>query len=570
MTDQPTITRFAPSPTGHLHVGGARTALFCWALARRHAGRMILRVEDTDQKRSTDEAARGILEDLSWLGILWDDGPEFAGLRGSAGGDDRDVGSFYQSQRLATYEAHFQKLLEAGLAYPAFDTPEQLNDMRKAAEKEKRTFVYRRDAGADHGADLERMKSQEHVLRFRMPEQDITLVDEVLGEITFPYAELDDLIIRKRDGFPTYHFAVVVDDALMGVTHVLRGQEHLNNTPRHIALQEALGFDRPAYAHMPLIFNPDGTKMSKRDKDKALKAVIRDAQKQDPDVLTSLAPVADLPEADLARWLKDKTSQLPPPVLAGLADHLGVALPEIEVEDFRKAGYLPQVITNYLAMLGWNPGMKNDDGTDLERFDLAFLAEHFSTGRIGKSNAKFDREKLLAFNADTIQHDMTDAEFGAAWNAWCQQEQPETPGALGDRWELAASAARPRAKTFKDAAAPLSFALVADNAIEYDEKAVKKGLLKGEPSGVHWLNLFSTEVLSAWDGPFEPDDIEAAVASFCETHEIGMGKIAGPLRVAITGTNVSPGLGHTLALVGLEGVNTRVRRCLETYQSEGA
>ena len=500
-----TVTRFAPSPTGHLHIGGARTALFCWAYAKRTAhdagdGRFLLRIEDTEQARSSEDAAKGILEDLAWLGITWDDGPEFttdsSGSDHTCGGDPRNVGPFHQSQRRDLYDAHFETLIEAGLAYPAFDTPDELAAMRKATEAEKKTFIYRQAPGYDHAAALERAKTEPHVLRLRFPETDITVHAQVLGDVTFPYAELDDLVIRKQDGFPTYHFAVVVDDALMGVTHVLRGQEHLNNTPKHIALHQALGFDIPVYAHMPLIFNLDSTKMSKRDKDKAAKKAVRDAK---IDTVTALAErlpatsrdregavLSTITDDDLKGWLKDKQRQLGRDQVGAVASALNLRLPEIDVEDFREAGYLPHVLCNFLALLGWNPGLKNDDGTDLERFDNAFLAEHFSFSRVGKSNSKFDREKLLAFNADTFQHGMTDGEFACQWMGWADRFDhalAEWARADPDRWNIAAAAARPRTKILSDASAAIAFARTPIDGITYATKHIKKHLLKVEPHG---------------------------------------------------------------------------------------
>lgn len=294
------ITRFAPSPTGHLHIGGARTALFCAAYAHGRAGRFVLRIEDTDQKRSSDAAARGILEDLAWLGICWDDGPPF----NACGGDPRSVGSFYQSERLAIYNAAFEKLLATGDAYPCFETADELTDMRKAAEARKETFTYRQRPDYNHAQALARAAHEEHVLRFKMPPRPVTVKDEILGEVVFPYEELDDLVIRKRDTFPTYHFAVVVDDEAMGVTHVIRGQEHLNNTPRHIALIHALGYRLPVFAHLPLIFNPDGSKMSKRDRDKTLRKWFKGS-----DILPdpSLKLLAEA-EPTVEKWIK--SSQL--------------------------------------------------------------------------------------------------------------------------------------------------------------------------------------------------------------------------------------------------------------------
>lgn len=578
MTNQttPTVTRFAPSPTGHLHIGGARTALFCWAFAQRaraeHGeGRFLLRIEDTDRARSSEDAARGILEDLAWLGISWDDGPEFTHGSETCGGDARNVGPYHQSQRRDIYDAHFQTLIEAGLAYPAFDTPEELGAMRKAAEAEKKSFIYRQPADYDHAAALERAKAEPHVLRFKMPEGSITVRDKVLGDVTFPHEELDDLVIRKTDGFPTYHFAVVVDDALMGVTHILRGQEHLNNTPKHIALQRALGFDEPAYAHLPLIFNPDSTKMSKRDKDKAAKKAVREAKIEN--VSTLLATGRDrqpefaleLTDDEYTGWLKDKQRQLGRDQVSAVAAALGLRLPEIDVEDFRASGYLPGVLNNYLALLGWNPGLKNDDGTDLERFDMDFLAQHFSLDRIGKSNSKFDRDKLLAFNADTIQHGLTDDRFAAEWLTWAERFDPqlaEWANADPARWQLAAAAARPRTKALSDAKDAIAFVFLDTATIEYDPKAVKKQLLKGDPNGLAALpeTRAALDAITDWT----PDSIDAAIAAFAESSGHGMGKAAQPLRVALTGTAVSPPLGLTLALLGKDESLARIDRCLAT------
>lgn len=560
----PIVTRFAPSPTGHLHVGGARTALFCWAMARNLGGRFLLRVEDTDQKRSREEASRGILSDLAWLGIEWDEGPEWEG----AGGDPRAVGPFFQSQRLEMYQAFFDQLIESGAAYPAFEGPDELAQLRAEAQSNKQTFRYTQRPDYNAAEALERAKTEPHVLRLRMPEEPIVVEDLVLGSITFTSEHFDDFVIRKVDGFPTYHFAVVIDDELMGVTHVLRGQEHLNNTPKHVGLmkllkhQDGTAFRVPAFAHVPLIFSEGGSKMSKRDKDKAVKSAVRSAGMD----AAGLAAMCGLDEGALAGWLKDKSAQLDLGGLEQLADGLGVELPEIEVDDFRKAGYLPEVLNNFLALLGWTPGVKNEDGTDRDRFGMAFLGEHFDASRIGKSNASFDRAKLLAFNAHTIQHELTDEQFSAGWRSWCEQYAPEIVEKLGDVWEIAARAAKPRAKTFRDAVEPLAFVSLDASAITFDEKAVRKNLLKGEPSGLSTLEAFRAEVLEPWSGAFGVQEIDAAVTAFCEAREIGMGKIAGPLRVAMTGTGVSPGLGETLALVGLTGVLERVARCLELHQ----
>ncbi|MEM7621744.1 MAG: glutamate--tRNA ligase [Planctomycetota bacterium] len=557
------ITRFAPSPTGHLHIGGARTALFCWAAARRaqaggDASAFLLRIEDTDAARSSTEAAKGILEDLAWLGVVWDEGPETHGM----GGDPRGAGPFYQSERRGIYDEHLAKLIDAGIAFPAFESPHELTAMRKSAEAQKRTFIYRRPEGYDHAAALERARAEPHVIRLRMPEAPVVVHDEVLGEVTFPYEELDDFVVRKADGMPTYHFAVVVDDALMGVTHVLRGQEHLNNAPKHVALQAALGLPTPTYAHMPLIFNIDGTKMSKRDKDKAAKKAVRAST--DAETSPAVLKIIDSIGRDtFDAWLGDKSRQLPRDQLSGLAGAMGLRLPEIDVEDFREAGYLPGVICNFIALLGWNPKAKNDDGTDRERFDMAYLAEHFDLPGIGKTNAKFDREKLLAFNADTIQHGMTDEAFAETWLSWLRRFDPALAAFADEdpaRWHVASAASRPRAKTLRDARDALGFVFADREHIEYAPKAVKKFLLKGEPSGLD--ALAQTRAVLADASEWTAGTLEHLLTTHADTTGLGMGKVAQPLRIAITGTAVSPPLGQTLALLPRAEALARIDRCL--------
>lgn len=558
--DQTVITRFAPSPTGHLHIGGARTALLCWAYAQ-HAqneggnGRFLLRIEDTDQTRSSESSTQGILKDLAWLGIDWADGPTVEYNNKTIGGDDRAVGPYYQSQRLDLYNEHINKLIESDHAYPAFETPEELEAKRKVAIEAKTGYKYDRAAlEIPREERMQRLAAGEpHVVRLKMPDSPITVHDQILGDVTVGPDEFDDFIIRKRDGFPTYHLAVVVDDALMGVTHVLRGQEHLINTPRHIAIQRALGFDSPTYAHMPLIFNPDGSKMSKRDKDKTAKKAVKEAKLES-------SPIDGLSDADFAKWLKDKTRQLPSDQLIALANHLDVHLPEIDVEDFRRAGYLPEALNNYLALLGWNPKAKNDDGTDVERFDMDYLAAHYGFEGMGKGQAKFDRVKLLSFNADTIA-ELSDEAFAARWREWATSYDP----ALCERFSaedmrLLAPAVKTRCKTLADGRSVIGFAFIDDDAIEFDGKALHKALLKGDAKGLEMLKLYRAFLDSI--EPFTPEVIEQGVKDFCEQHEVGMGKVAQPIRVAVTGGPVSPPLGQTLAIIGKDAVGARIDRCV--------
>jgi len=559
------VTRFAPSPTGHLHVGGARTALFNWALAQRLGGHFLLRIEDTDQARNSREAVRGILEDLAWLGIHWQEGPAHAGI----GGDPRGVGPFFQSERLARYDAALARLIERDLAYPAFDTPEELDALRKLANTEKRAFRYVRAASWDRAAALARMQREPHVVRLRSPDETILVRDQILGDVSFGPDQIDDFVIRKRDGFPTYHLAVVVDDEAMGVTHVLRGPEHLSNTPKHIALQRALGYGTPIYAHIPLIQNPDGSKMSKRDKDKAARVLAQQAFAADA-AKRARAEQA-VAAKRLAAWLADTKSQLETSEVDALESALGLDLPSVSVEDFRRAGYSPETLVSYLALLGWNPGEKLPDGRDREQFSLAELAQKFSLERIGRGQAKFDRAKLLAFSQEQLAA-LPEAEWLARWRAWCERYRERVAASGADpqrvlgkpaRARVFAAAMRTRCPTLAAATAPNGpgrFALVADAAFAYDPKAVAKWLTNADPNG-HAILARVRETLAEL-APFEPAALEAAVAKLCEASGLGMGKVAQPLRVALTGTASSPPLGETLAVLGRDAVLARIDRCL--------
>jgi len=576
-TAQPIVTRFAPSPTGHLHIGGARTALFCWAFARRMGGSFLLRIEDTDQARSSESSARGILEDLAWLGIEWDQGPVLPSgpaLRAGSGpapraigGDPRGVGPFYQSQRLGIYNAIVDDMIARGTFYADFTPAADIDKARKAATDRKETFKYR---PAD--SDILPIPEQQarlrdgvpHVVRLRSRDEPVQVVDEVLGDVAFAAGEIDDLVLRKADGFPTYHFGVVVDDYTMGVTHVLRGQEHLMNTPRHVALQRALGYPTPVYAHMPLIFNDQGAKMSKRERDQAARAAVKQKQIKD-------SPVAAIDAATFSGWLADTKRQLEAGQLEALAQHMGLTLPEVSVDDFRKAGYLPEVICNFIAILGWNPGMKNADGSDLEKFDMAFLASHFDLPRIGKSNAKFDRKKLLSFNGDALGS-MDESQFAQRWLEWCGVFAPEAAPALAalgqQRLGWLARALKPRCKTWRDALRPAGFALVADDQLVYDEAAVKKHIAApagkdqagapAGPSGAEVLRAASA-ALQPID-PFTPEAVQAALEALAITLGLQLGQLAAPLRVALTGGTVSPGLGETIAVLGKQSALKRLER----------
>ena len=314
------VTRFAPSPTGYLHVGGGRTALFNWLWARRTGGRFILRIEDTDQKRNTPTAAQQVMTDLRWLGIDWDEGPDIGGPNGP----------YLQSQRRDLYDRYIRQLLDEGKAYYCFDTSEDLDAMRKEAETQKTGFIFRRpeQTPCEEDAQKARAEGRPVTVRFAIPQdQPIVVNDIVRGEISFNPAELADFIILKSDGFPTYNFACVVDDRLMDVTHVIRGQEHLMNTPGQQALWQAMFADAPLpqYAHMSVTVSDSGGKLSKREQPKTLRAAIGALAEIDTG---RLAEIGGIREDELQAFLAGESTP-DMPAIGAIAKHLGVHLPEI-------------------------------------------------------------------------------------------------------------------------------------------------------------------------------------------------------------------------------------------------
>ncbi|MHC5024365.1 MAG: glutamate--tRNA ligase [Planctomycetota bacterium] len=539
-------TRFAPSPTGHLHVGGARTALFCWAYARSRSGRFILRIEDTDRKRSSDAASIGFLEDLHWLGLDWDEGPEYEGSGGGA------FGPYFQSERLDIYHRHIQQLLDAGRAYRAFEAPDELAAARQAAQAAGRPYRYDRAALDLDDATVQRYLDEQrpYVVRLRIPDEgDVVVSDLVRGEVCVNVSELDDFVLVKADGYPVYHFAVVVDDEHMQVTHVIRGEEHLKNTIRHVLIQEALGFRRPVYAHLSLIFNPDGSKMSKRERDKLLRRAVRERGLEEP-------PAAAVSPEHWQWWLADEDHQLETAAATSLATALDVDLPEISVDDFRRAGYLPEVMLNYLALLGWSPG------GDVEKFDRRFLLEHFDLDRVIKSPARFDRDKLLAFNLDAIQA-LTPDEFAERYVEHLRLFHAEFTDRLSEgQLRMLAAANHGRAKTLDDTVRSSRFFIEPDDAIVYETtKPVRKALVNGEPNGFAHLEAIRPRLASV--EPWEVESIEACVRSYADDAADGkLGKVAQPLRIAVSGGVVSPAIFETLAILGRASVLNRIDRCL--------
>ena len=472
--------RFAPSPTGYLHAGGARTALFNWLLAKHTGGRFILRIEDTDRKRSTTEFLNAILEDHKWLGLVWDEGPEVGGA----------VGPYFQSERADTYAPLIQKLLEEGSAYRCFCSPEELEDRRSRSSQKERDWKYDRKCAAlpeERSAEY-KAEGRSSVVRFRIPNGKTRFDDMVLGPIEVDNQELDDLVIARSDGTPTYNFVVVVDDSQMEITHVVRGSDHLSNTPKQILIAKALGTEPPEFGHLPLVFGPDKQVLSKR----------RGA---------------------------------------------------IAIGEYRRRGYLPEALVNYMALLGCSYG------SEQEFFSLDELVAEFDIAKVSRKAAAFDPEKLAWMNAQWImrlsvpERTARVVPFLAAAGL-----TSDTP----DRRQLAeleqiVHLTGDRLKTLADVVEHASFFL-ADN-VTFDDIAVDKVLTKSD--SVDILNNLCEVLSQAPD--FEPETIEDLTRKLAETRGVGVGKVIQPARVAVTGRKVSPGFFETLSLLGREKVLARLR-----------
>lgn len=537
------VTRFAPSPTGYLHVGGARTALFNWLYARRTGGKFILRIEDTDLKRNTPTAMRQVIEDLRWLGIKWDEGPDVDGPNGP----------YLQSQRRDIYDRYIRKLIDEGKAYYCFETAEELGALRDEATAGKQGFVYQRpEVFATHEeAEKARAEGRPVTVRFVVPQDEpIVVKDLVRGEVRFGPGEVKDFIIMKSDGFPTYHFAVVVDDELMGVTHVIRGQEHLMNTPGHQALQKALGFRTPEYAHMSVTVSETGGKLSKRERPKALRAAIAAAEDLDPQKVAAAGGI------DIEEFNAFVTGKSTPdmPAIDAMAEYLGVQLPEINVVDFFRSGYLPETMVNFLALLGWNPG----DGREVMTVDE--LVGAFDLSRIAKSNSLFDRKKLLAFNTEHIR--MVGPEKLCGHLRRYLEEVHSPVASADDETLLRLIRICEGARTLADIDRKCRFLFVANDVIHYDEKAVQKVLVKGDGLAILAIVRQRLAALEA----ITPESIETVLRSLAEEKQIGLGKVAQPLRVAICGTTVSPPIFDSVELLGLDNTLARIDIALQRFR----
>jgi glutamyl/glutaminyl-tRNA synthetase len=544
------VTRFAPSPTGYLHVGGARTALFNWLWARRTGGTFILRIEDTDQKRNTPTAAKQVMDDLKWLGIEWDEGPEVGGPNGP----------YLQSERKDIYDKYIKKLLDKKKAYYCFETPEELDAMRKKAEGRKGNLDYVRPEIFPDENDVKKATEQGKpiTVRFAVPQaEQIVVQDVVRGVITFAADEIGDFIIQKSDGFPTYNFACVVDDYLMKVTHIIRGQEHLNNTPGQQALWQALFPDAPLpkYAHMSVTISDTGGKLSKRERPEKLRKAIQEKRKNEPQIVSIISASCALSVQDVQEFIDGK-SMPDIPYIEKIADSQGIPLPEINIVDFFKSGYLPETMVNFLALLGWNPG------DDREIMSVEELTKAFDLSRLSKSNSLFDRQKLLAFNTEHVKMISADKlllHFKDYLNAVESSMVSADDALLATIIKLCEGA-----RTLAQIEQKSEFLFVDDDKIKYDDKAVKKVLLKSD--GLTMLGIVR-EKLAAMEELTE-QGIEDMLRGLAEEKQVGLGKVAQPLRVAICGTTVSLSIFDSVRLLGKENTLKRIDSTLKKFQTK--
>ena len=476
--------RFAPSPTGFLHIGGSRTALLNWLYARHMGGSYVLRIEDTDRERSKQEFLDAIIEDMRWLGLDWDEGPECGG----------EHGPYLQSERGDSYGPYVEKLKREGRAYHCFCSQEELDERRSRGQAEDGGWIYDRKCAGLTDEEREAMVAdgRPHVIRFRVPDGKTAFDDMVLGRVEFDNGELDDLIIVRADGTPTYNFAVVVDDLEMAISHVIRGADHISNTPRQILIWEALGHEAPVFGHQPLVLAPDKQVMSKR----------RGA---------------------------------------------------IAVGEYRRRGYVPEAVVNYMALLGWS--YEGDE----EFFSLRDLLDNFDMGRVSKKPASFDPAKLDWMNAQWLKRlsvrERTDRviPFLRAEGLVREEMTPEERSRL----EQIVALIDDRLKVLTDIVELAGFFLAPD--VVYDKIAVSK-VLEKPGAGETLVGLH--RVLSECPD-FEPGTLEPAMRKFAEGSGLSLGKVVQPLRVAVTGGTSSPGIFETLSLLGRDVTLARIDRARE-------
>ncbi|MDQ1772361.1 glutamate--tRNA ligase [Labilibaculum sp. A4] len=509
MNDKKVRVRFAPSPTGPLHMGGVRTALFNYLFARKHNGDFLLRIEDTDQTRYVPGAEEYIAESLKWCGIQIDEGATVGG----------EYGPYRQSERKPMYREYADQLIASGNAYYAFDTPEELDAIRNQHEEEKKTFTYnyatRENLNNSLALSEEEVQNkieagEAYVVRFKMPVgEELQLDDEIRGRVVFNTSALDDKVLFKSDGMPTYHLANVVDDYLMKITHVIRGEEWLPSMPLHVLLYRSFGWkdDMPKFAHLPLILKPVGKgKLSKRDGDKLG------------------FPVFPL------EWTDPKTNE----VSSG----------------YREGGYFPEAFINMLAFLGWNPG------TEQEIFSMEELSQAFSLERVGKSGSKFDPEKTKWFNRQYLMT-KSDEEIGILF----AEQILKAKGIDADQETVnrVCGMVKDRVDFVSELWEHVNYFFEAP--VEFDAKTVKKGWKEDTPALV-------TELKGILEGieDFSSANSEEIVKEWITAKEIGFGKVMNPFRLAVVGAGKGPHMFDIIEILGKKETIARLDYAMENIK----
>ncbi|MCC9644286.1 glutamate--tRNA ligase [Rhodopirellula sp. JC740] len=506
-------TRFAPSPTGYLHIGGVRTALFNWLLAKQSGGQFILRIDDTDAGRNVEAALKPILDGFRWLGMDWDEGPDVGGPHGP----------YFQSERGDLYRAAAEKLLADGHAYRDFAKPEELQTLREEAQKAGEAFVYDRRWMAEDDAAAAKFEAEgrQGVVRLKMPREGQCVIQDLIrGEVVVEWASEQDHVIARADGSPLYHLASVVDDHELKITHVVRAAEHLPNTARQVFIAQSLGYELPTYAHLPYVAEPGGSaKLSKRKLDKYKK------------------------NRDFALLLERGVQ---------IANRCGIqteadTFNPVLVDFYREIGFLPDALLNYLLLLGWSL-----DG-ETEKFTIEEMIEKFTLARVNKAPASFDPAKLQSFQGDAFAALPADKRtelvqpFAAAAGFVSGDDSGELLTAVveaaGDRLKMAGDII------------DFDYCFVDDYAV--DEKAYEKRLVKAD--GAKELLAKLNESLKSADA-FNAASVETTVKSFCEAEGIKIGQIIHALRVATTGVASGFSMFDTLAILGQEKVTTRIDR----------
>ena len=481
--------RFAPSPTGYLHVGGARTALFNYLFARRHQGVFILRIEDTDQSRFQEGTLQEIYRSLQWLGLDWDEGP----------GKDGAFGPYIQSQRTSLYRGYADQLLKEDKAYRCFCTAERLAQVRLEREKAKLATGYDRFC-RDLSSDAQQAlidKGTPFVIRFKVPpDRRVVFNDCIRGPIEYSTQVLDDLVLLKSDGFPTYHLANVVDDHCMEISHVLRGDEWIASTPRHVLVYEAFGWNPPQFAHMPVILSSDGGKLSKRK---------------------------------------------------------GAA----SVMDYKRAGFLPETLVNFLALLGWSPGL----GDEREKMSRKELIEAFSLEHISPKAAVFDEKKLEWMNGRYLEEASAEALVGDVALLWKEKGMIGQERSSNDPYlKTVVGLLKGRSKRLNELADSAGYFF--NDPEKYEEKAEKKYFTK-DAAGI--LSAVKDKVSAS--GTFTQESLEQIYREIAGATGLSSGALIHPTRLAISGVSFGPGLFELMEVLGKAVVIRRIEKAIKRIQS---